>query len=117
VLGVLFIRWTRQGYRNADIVAPGVRRFGHGWAIGAWFTPFLAVWRPKQIVNDIYAAGHDPAGPPADPSGPEAVRPKPVWLSDAAPAAPFAEPERAAPEYSEPPVTGSVPPPGWAQSG
>ena len=30
VLGVLFIRWTRQGYRNADIVAPGVRRFGHG---------------------------------------------------------------------------------------
>jgi hypothetical protein len=59
VLGVLFIQWTRQGYRNADIVAPGVRRFGHGWAIGAWFTPFLAAWRPKQIVNDIYAAGHD----------------------------------------------------------
>ncbi len=59
VLAVLFIRWLRQGLRNADVIAPGVRRHGQGWAIGAWFVPILNLFRPKQIVNDAYAAGHD----------------------------------------------------------
>ena len=60
---VFFIRWLRLAYRNADVVAPGVRRYGHGWAIGAWFVPFLNLWRPKQIVNDVWRAG-DPSGSP-----------------------------------------------------
>jgi Domain of unknown function (DUF4328) len=54
---VVFIRWLRAAYRNADVVAPGLRRYGHGWAIGAWFVPFLNLWRPKQIVNDVWRAG------------------------------------------------------------
>jgi hypothetical protein len=60
---VFFIRWLRLAYRNTDVVAPGVRRYGHGWAIGAWFVPFLNLWRPKQIVNDVWRAG-DPTGSP-----------------------------------------------------
>jgi Domain of unknown function (DUF4328) len=55
--GVFFIRWLRAACRNADVVAPGLRRYGHGWAIGAWFVPFLNLWRPKQIVNDVWRAG------------------------------------------------------------
>jgi Domain of unknown function (DUF4328) len=55
--GILFIRWLRAAYRNADVVAPGLRRYKHGWAIGAWFVPFLNLWRPKQIVNDVWRAG------------------------------------------------------------
>jgi Domain of unknown function (DUF4328) len=57
---VVFIRWLRAAYRNADVLAPGVRRFGHGWAIGAWFVPILNLWRPKQIVNDVWEAGAMP---------------------------------------------------------
>jgi len=57
VAAIVFIRWLRAAYRNADVVAPGVRRYGHGWAIGAWFVPFLNLWRPKQIVNDVWHAG------------------------------------------------------------
>jgi hypothetical protein len=53
----VFIRWLHAAYRNADVVAPGVRRYGHGWAIGSWFVPFLNLWRPKQIVNDVWRAG------------------------------------------------------------
>jgi hypothetical protein len=53
---IVFIRWLRAAYRNADALAPGVRRYGHGWAIGAWFVPILNLWRPKQIVNDIWEA-------------------------------------------------------------
>jgi hypothetical protein len=54
--GIVFIRWLRAAYRNADVLAPGVRRYGHGWAIGAWFVPILNLWRPKQIVNDVWEA-------------------------------------------------------------
>jgi uncharacterized protein DUF4328 len=54
---VVFIRWLRAAYRGVDRLAPGVRRYGHGWAIGAWFVPFLNLWRPKQIVNDVWRAG------------------------------------------------------------
>ena len=39
-----------------------MRRFGHGWAIGAWFVPFLSLWRPKQIVNDVWRATATPSG-------------------------------------------------------
>jgi hypothetical protein len=54
---VVFIRWLRAAYRNTDVVAPGLRRYGHGWAIGGWFVPILAAWRPKQIINDVWRAG------------------------------------------------------------
>jgi hypothetical protein len=54
---IVFIRWLRAAYRNTDVVAPGKRRYGHGWAIGSWFVPILNLWRPKQIVNDVWWAG------------------------------------------------------------
>ena len=52
-----FIRWLHGAYQNVDVVAAAERRYGHGWAIGAWFVPFLNLWRPKQIVNDVWRAG------------------------------------------------------------
>lgn len=54
---VVFIRWLHAAYKNVDVVAPNERRYGHGWAIGSWFVPFLNLWRPKQIVNDVWRAG------------------------------------------------------------
>lgn len=54
---IVFIRWLHGAYRNVDVVARPERRYGHGWAIGAWFVPILNFWRPKQIVNDVWRAG------------------------------------------------------------
>jgi hypothetical protein len=68
---VVFIRWLRAAYRNVDRLAPGLRRHGHGWAVGAWFVPFLNLWRPKQIVNDVWRAGGSRG----------ASEPLPVWLN------------------------------------
>jgi hypothetical protein len=45
-----FVAWFHRAYRN---VAPD-RRFRTGWAIGAWFVPFLNFVRPKAIMNDIW---------------------------------------------------------------
>jgi hypothetical protein len=50
-------------------VAPlgGERRYGVGWAIGAWFGPILNLRRPKQIANDIWRATNAPADPGISP--------------------------------------------------
>lgn len=61
---VFFIRWLHGAYRNADALDPGARRYGTGWAIGGWFVPIMNLFRPKQIVNDVWAAS-TPAGHPA----------------------------------------------------
>jgi hypothetical protein len=60
VCAVVFIRWLHAAHRNLDVVAPGVRRYGHGWAIGAWFVPFMNFWRPKEIVNDVWRGSGTP---------------------------------------------------------
>jgi hypothetical protein len=57
----VFIRWMHRAYQNVDVVDAAERRYGHGWAIGSWFVPILNLWRPKQIVNDIWRAGGDNA--------------------------------------------------------
>jgi Domain of unknown function (DUF4328) len=60
--GIVFIRWLHAAYRNiASLGAPELR-FKPGWAIGAWFVPFLNLWRPKQIADDIWR-GSDPEAP------------------------------------------------------
>jgi uncharacterized protein DUF4328 len=53
VAAVLFIRWFHRAYRNLDVLG-SQRRHGTGWAIGGWFVPILALFRPKQIMNDIW---------------------------------------------------------------
>jgi len=57
-----FIRWFHAAYANLRALGQPNLRFGTGWAIGAWFVPFLNLWRPKQIANDIWR-GSDPEAP------------------------------------------------------
>ena len=60
---IAFIMWLYRAYQNVDATDPGRRRYGHGWAIGSWFVPILNLWRPKQIVNDVWRAGQNPGDP------------------------------------------------------
>jgi hypothetical protein len=54
---VVFIRWLYAAYQNIQIVAPAERRYSPGWAIGSWFVPIMNLFRPKQMVNDVWRAG------------------------------------------------------------
>lgn len=54
--------WFRRLRLNAEAFAPGQHRFSPGWAAGAWFTPVVSLWFPKQIANDIWRASC-PEGP------------------------------------------------------
>jgi hypothetical protein len=59
---VFFIRWLHRAYVNAGPLG-GYRRYDTGWAIGAWFVPFLNLVRPLRIVNDVWRASTRGADP------------------------------------------------------
>lgn len=59
---VMFIRWFKRAYANLQALGLPELRFRVGWAIWGWFVPFLNLWRPKQIANDIWRAS-DPEKP------------------------------------------------------
>ncbi|MFI0818702.1 DUF4328 domain-containing protein [Streptomyces sp. NPDC021098] len=61
-LAIVWPIWFRRLRLNAEVFAPGQHRFGSGWAAGAWFTPVVSLWFPKQIANDIWRAS-SPQGP------------------------------------------------------
>ncbi|MER0245449.1 DUF4328 domain-containing protein [Streptomyces sp. HSW2009] len=65
---VVWAVWFRRLRLNAETFAPGQHRFSPGWAAGAWFTPVVNLWFPKQIANDIWRAS-SPQGPHAAPRG------------------------------------------------
>ena len=54
---VVFIRWIHAAYRNLEVVAPSEKRYSPGWAIGSWFVPIMNLFRPKQMINDVWRAG------------------------------------------------------------
>lgn len=56
---VFFVRWFHRAYVNLGVLG-GTRRYRTAWAIASWFTPFLNLWRPKQIANDIWRSS-DPS--------------------------------------------------------
>ncbi|GHF48298.1 hypothetical protein GCM10010218_32220 [Streptomyces mashuensis] len=65
---ILWTMWFYRMRRNAEVFAPGTQRLARGWAGGAWFTPVVNFWFPKQIANDIYRASA-PGGPQSAPKG------------------------------------------------
>jgi hypothetical protein len=69
---VFFIRWFLDAYRNVRTLG-GERDHTEKWAGWAWFVPFLNLWRPKQIANEIWRAS-DPEHPNQFPSSAT-----PVW--------------------------------------
>ena len=50
---VFFLRWFKTAYHNIRQKMPDMR-YSEGWTIGAWFVPLLNLFRPYQIMREIY---------------------------------------------------------------
>ncbi|MFT7113366.1 MAG: hypothetical protein ACI8P7_000131 [Candidatus Azotimanducaceae bacterium] len=50
---VLFIMWFRRAYNNLNRMGVDTD-YREGWAAGAWFVPFLNLYRPYQIMKELY---------------------------------------------------------------
>lgn len=53
ISGVIFIRWFRRAYYNLHLLSNGLL-YNEGWAAGVWFVPILNLFRPFQIMKELY---------------------------------------------------------------
>lgn len=54
---ITFIQWFRRAYFNLHL---RVNRLSHseGWAAGCWFVPIINLFRPYQIMQELFQATH-----------------------------------------------------------
>jgi hypothetical protein len=53
ISGVTFIRWFRRAYYNLHQKVTQLS-FSDGWAAGCWFVPVVCLFRPYQIMKELY---------------------------------------------------------------
>lgn len=50
---VFFILWFRRAYANLHRLGI-ILNYSEGWAAGAWFVPFLNLYRPLEIMTETW---------------------------------------------------------------
>ncbi|MET4105251.1 hypothetical protein ABIB60_000579 [Hymenobacter sp. UYP22] len=58
---VFFLQWFRRAYYNLRYLS-GRPDHTDGWAVGAWFVPFLNLFRPYSIMKEIWYGTNSAAG-------------------------------------------------------
>ena len=53
ISGVTFIQWFRRAYYNLHLKIDYLNH-GEGWAAGSWFVPIVNLYRPYQIMKEMY---------------------------------------------------------------
>ena len=56
VSAALFLAWFRRAYTNLAPLGARRLRYRRWWAVGAWVLPVFSLFRPKQVLNDIWRA-------------------------------------------------------------
>jgi hypothetical protein len=51
---VIFFVWIYRAYKNLSALKAGGLKFTPGWAVGWFFIPIANLFRPYQIVSEIY---------------------------------------------------------------
>ena len=65
---IAFLRWIRRASENLAPLGVGGQRFSPGWAVGAWFVPIVWLFRPYQVMAEIWRGSR----PEIDPENPDA---------------------------------------------
>ncbi len=58
-----FLLWIHQAARNADALGPR-GEFSPGWSVGWWFIPVANLWKPLQVMSEIWNRSHPSAMSP-----------------------------------------------------
>jgi Domain of unknown function (DUF4328) len=60
VMGITFLKWIYRAYKNIQGFGAEGLRFSPAWAVGYYFIPILSLFRPLQVMNEIWRASDDP---------------------------------------------------------
>jgi protein kinase-like protein/uncharacterized protein DUF4328 len=52
----LWLAWFRRAYLNLPALGARRLRYRRWWAVGAWLLPLFSLFRPKQVLNDVWRA-------------------------------------------------------------
>jgi hypothetical protein len=63
--GVVFLAWIYRAARNLPALGARTPRFSPGWAVGWFLVPVMHLFRPYEVVKEIWAA----SGPPEHAGG------------------------------------------------
>ncbi|MBI15650.1 MAG: hypothetical protein CL782_05325 [Chloroflexi bacterium] len=55
---ITFLRWIYQASSNLNALGYVSQRFSPAWAVGWWFIPFMHLFRPYQVMNEIWKSSH-----------------------------------------------------------
>ena len=66
---VLFLMWVHRASRNLPALGAHGQRFSPAWAVGWWFVPIMFLFRPYQVMMEIWR-GSDATMPQAWQDGP-----------------------------------------------
>ena len=72
VAAISFLVWLNRASSNLPALAVENQRFSPGWAVGWWFVPIFWLWRPYQVVKEVWQGSH-----------PGGVNPGPLHRRDA----------------------------------
>ena len=51
---ITFFMWIYRTSNNLAALGWQDQRFSPGWAVGCWFVPIIGLFRPYQVVNEIW---------------------------------------------------------------
>jgi hypothetical protein len=51
---VVYLMWLHRARKNLEPLGALGAQYSPGWSIGAWFVPILNLFRPYQIVQEVY---------------------------------------------------------------
>jgi hypothetical protein len=51
---IAFLIWLHAAHRNLRTIGASVPRFSPGWVVGWWFVPFGNLFKPYQIMKEIW---------------------------------------------------------------
>jgi Domain of unknown function (DUF4328) len=60
VTGITFLKWVYRAYKNIQGFGAENLRYSPGWAVAYYFMPVLSLFRPVQVMNEIWRASDDP---------------------------------------------------------
>lgn len=62
ITAILFLVWIHRAHRNLPSLGVEGLKYSPGWAVGGFFVPILSLFRPFQVVTEIWKASDPTVG-------------------------------------------------------
>lgn len=53
-----FLMWQYRVRKNADYIGTTDLRFSPGWVVGWWFIPIMSLFRPYQVMKELWQSNY-----------------------------------------------------------